>query len=98
MAKYDGFLPIRIRAVPEGTLVPVKNVLFTVESTDPEVAWLGNYFETMLVQAWYPMTVATNSFMQKRLIKENLEQTADDLDGLPYKVTVKTLLPSIWPL
>ena len=43
-------------------------------------------FETVLVQAWYPMTVATNSRAQKQLIAESLAKTADSLDGLPYKL------------
>uniref|UniRef100_A0A914RP69 Uncharacterized protein n=1 Tax=Parascaris equorum TaxID=6256 RepID=A0A914RP69_PAREQ len=45
LKKHNGFLPLRIKAVPEGTVVPVKNVLFTVENTDPEVPWLTNWFE-----------------------------------------------------
>jgi nicotinamide phosphoribosyltransferase len=36
--KYDGKLPIRICAVPEGTVVNTKNVLLTIESLDPECA------------------------------------------------------------
>ena len=42
---HKGKLPLRIKAVPEGTVVPVKNVLFTVENTDPNCGWLANYFE-----------------------------------------------------
>ena len=48
----DGKIPIRVCAVPEGTVVPVKNVLFTVESTDERVPWVANYFEALLVQTW----------------------------------------------
>merc|ERR1712107_127640 len=59
---YDGKLPISIKAVPVGSRVPVKNVLFTVENTDPNVPWITNYVET--VQCWYPMTVCTNSYEQ----------------------------------
>ena len=36
---------MRIKAVPEGTLVPTRNVLFTVENTDPRCYWLTNYLE-----------------------------------------------------
>ena len=46
----DGRLPLRIRAVPEGTVVPTGNVLFTVENTDPRCFWLTCYVETLLVQ------------------------------------------------
>jgi hypothetical protein len=30
-----------------------------------QVPWLVSYVETLLVQTWYPMTVATNSFHHK---------------------------------
>lgn len=43
--KYDGHLPIEIKAVPEGSVIPRGNVLFTVESTDPECYWLTNWVE-----------------------------------------------------
>ncbi|CAG0908271.1 unnamed protein product, partial [Cyprideis torosa] len=42
---HDGYLPLRIKAVPEGTIVPTRNVLFTVENTDPKVPWLTGYVE-----------------------------------------------------
>ncbi|XP_071082856.1 nicotinamide phosphoribosyltransferase-like [Haliotis cracherodii] len=86
LEKHAGYLPLRIRAVPEGTVVPFKNVLFVVENTDPKCFWLTNYFETLLVQVWYPMTVATNSRYQKEIIARYLDETADNLDGLPFKL------------
>lgn len=51
--ELDGKIPIRVCAVPEGSVVPVKNVLFTVESTDEKVPWVANYFEALLVQTWW---------------------------------------------
>jgi len=60
--EHGGRLPLRIRAVPEGTCLDPKNVLITVENTDLEhCAWLTNFVETHLVQTWYPCTVATQS-------------------------------------
>ena len=84
-AKYGGKLPLSIKAVPEGTKVPVSNVLMTVENTDPEFYWLTNFAETILVQNWYPTTVATLSYNCKELIKGFLVQTGD-LGGLPFKL------------
>ncbi|XP_053415088.1 nicotinamide phosphoribosyltransferase-like isoform X4 [Nycticebus coucang] len=46
LEKYDGHLPIEIKAVPEGSVIPRGNVLFTVENTDPECYWLTNWIET----------------------------------------------------
>ncbi|XP_062515041.1 nicotinamide phosphoribosyltransferase-like [Corticium candelabrum] len=86
LEKHGGCLPIRIKAVPEGMVVPYRNVLFTVENTDPECFWLTNFLETLMVQVWYPMTVATNSRAQKEIIARYLDETADTLDGLPFKL------------
>lgn len=68
---HGGKLPIVIKAAPEGMTVPVKNVLMTVENTDPKSFWLTNYLETLLVQVWYPMTVCTQSRAQKKIILDN---------------------------
>ena len=88
VTRHGGKLPVRICAVPEGSIVPVRNVLFTVENTDPDLAWLTNYLETLLVQTWYPMTVATNSWACKQIIKSFLERTTDNPDkaGLEFKL------------
>ena len=43
-------------------------------------------FQTLLVQVWYPMTVATNSRCLKELIAKYLDETADDLLSLPFKL------------
>lgn len=75
--KYVGKLPVSIKAVPEGTVVPVSNVLMTVENTDPNCFWLTNYLETILQQVWYGCTVATLSREMKKLIFGYLEVTGD---------------------
>ena len=76
--KHKGYLPVVIRAVPEGTVVPVKNVLATIENTDPECYWLTTWIETALLRAiWYPTTVATQSWNIKQVIKDFLEKTGD---------------------
>jgi nicotinamide phosphoribosyltransferase len=76
--KHMGYLPVVIRAVPEGTVVPVKNVLATIENTDPECFWLTTWLETALLRAvWYGTTVATQSWTIKQVIKDYLEKTGD---------------------
>ena len=75
--KYDGKLPLRIRAVPEGTVVGVNNILIEVMNTDPKCFWLTNYVETILSQVWYPITVASLSRATKELIKKYLDKSAD---------------------
>ena len=82
--EHGGKLPLRIRAVREGTMVPFKNALMTLENTDDKCFWLTNYMETILMKVWYPITVATTSKAIKTIIKGFLERTGCPLDGLPF--------------
>ena len=85
--KHGGKMPLRIRAVPEGSVVPLRNALMTVETTDEEFAWLGSWFETQLMRIWYGITVATQSFQIKKDVYQFLQETADDADAeIPFKV------------
>lgn len=77
----NGKLPIRIRAVPEGTNVPVSNILMSLESTDPKCFWVVNWLETLLLKVWYPTTVATQSAYLRKLIYNSLLETADNADA-----------------
>lgn len=86
VSRYDGYLPVRIRAVQEGAVIPTQNVLVTVECDDPEVFWLASYIETLLLRVWYPVTVATQSWHLRQLVRRYLERTSDDLGQLPFKV------------
>lgn len=74
--KYGGKLPVRIKAVPEGTVVPVNNVLMTIENTDPECFWLSNFLETLLMQVWYPNTVSTLSREIRKVVTSYFKDTA----------------------
>lgn len=85
LEKHGGKLPLKIRAVPEGTVVPVKTALMTIENTDPEFPWLTNWAETLLLQVWYPITVATLSWKIKQEIGKDLVRTGDPA-GLPFKL------------
>jgi nicotinamide phosphoribosyltransferase len=82
---HAGRLPVRIRAVPEGTAVPVGQVLVTVENTDPDCFWLTSFLETALLRVWYPCTVATLSHATRGLIGEHLARSGDPA-GLPFKL------------
>ena len=42
LAKHGGRLPVSIKAVPEGSVIPGLNVMMTIENTDPEFPWLPN--------------------------------------------------------
>ena len=81
---HNGYLPVRIKAVPEGMSIPYRNVLMTIENTDPNCYWLTNFLETLLVQVWYGCTVATQSRYIKKLILQYLEKT-----GTPELIAFK---------
>lgn len=84
----QGKLPVIIKAVPEGTIVPTSNILLSIESTDPKVFWIVSWLETMLLRTiWYPTTVATQSYSIKKIIKEALDKSSDNPEAeLPFKL------------
>jgi nicotinamide phosphoribosyltransferase len=85
--KHDGKLPLRVRAVAEGSIVPTRNVLMTVENTDDEFFWLTGWFESQFMRIWYPITVATQSYYIKRDVYQFLRETGDDADAeIGFKV------------
>lgn len=79
--ELDGKLPVEIKAVAEGTPVDVSNVLMTIENTDERCFWLPNYLEPLLLQVWYPSTVATLSAEVKKLFNHYLKQTGCDVSN-----------------
>jgi nicotinamide phosphoribosyltransferase len=79
--ELQGKLPVRIRAVPEGAVVPTHNILVSIESTDPKVFWIVSWIETMLLRVWYPITVATRSHHIRQIILNALKVSADDPEG-----------------
>ena len=88
VSEHGGYLPIEIKALPEGMLVPSGVPLLQVENTDPRLPWLPTFIETALLRAiWYPTTVGTLSWKCKAIIRAGLEQSSDDPAGqLPFKL------------
>lgn len=85
--QYQGYLPVAIEAVPEGTVVPNKNAVVQIINTDPQCYWLVSYLETALLRAvWYPSTVASLSYACKKIIRAGMEKSSESLAGLPFKL------------
>ena len=85
--KHDGKLPLKIRAVREGSHIPYKNVLVSLEVTDRKCWWLSSYLEPAILRGvWYPTAVATRSRYIKDVIRRYLLNTSDDLSGLDFKL------------
>lgn len=81
--EHGGKLPVKIKAVPEGTVVPNHNVLMTVVNTDPNCYWLTNYFESLLLKVWYPTTVASQSYHIKEMMRKFVEESGTPAN-LPF--------------
>jgi nicotinamide phosphoribosyltransferase len=82
---HNGRLPVEIKAVKEGTKVPVSNVLVSIINTDPNCFWLTTFLETALLRAiWYPTTIATQGYYTKKNIKKYLDMTSGIIGGLDY--------------
>lgn len=87
--EHGGRLPLRVRALPEGTIVPLRTVMATVEATEEaegKCAWLVSLFEDLFLQLWYTCTVATISYSILEVGKKFWERTVDNdkMDGLGF--------------
>jgi nicotinamide phosphoribosyltransferase len=76
--KHGGKLPVRIKAVPEGSVIPIDNVMMTIENLDPECYALTNHLETLLCHVWASSTCATLSREVKKMFKVYLDETGSD--------------------
>ena len=64
-----GYLPLKICALPEGTLTPIRVPMFTIENTLPQFYWLTNFIETILSnEIWKPMTSATIALEYRKIL------------------------------
>lgn len=71
-----GYLPLEIKALPEGALVPMKVPVFTIRNTKPEFFWLTNMLETLLsAVTWKPCTSATTAYQYLKNFTRYAQQT-----------------------
>jgi nicotinamide phosphoribosyltransferase len=83
--EHGGYLPIRIWAIPEGSVTPIGTALVQVQNYDKKVPWITSYIETALIRSvWYPTTVATLSRYVKSIMKEFLDATSDNPEHLDF--------------
>lgn len=81
--KHDGRLPLEIKAVPEGSRVPISNVLYSIDATDEKCVPLVQHVETLLMRFWYGQQVATDIFYIRQYLRRMLEKNGDE-SMLPY--------------
>ena len=74
-----GYLPLRIKALPEGVRVDIRVPMFTIINTDPKFFWVTNYVETQLsAELWKAMTSATTAYEYRRLFNYYANKTGID--------------------
>ncbi len=81
-----GRWPLRVKAVPEGTVMPVRNVLMTITNTLPEFYWCVGFVESLLLKVWYPTTVASCCFQYRLAVERAWARTVDGVAGLEFAV------------
>ncbi|MCU4578839.1 nicotinate phosphoribosyltransferase [Acinetobacter courvalinii] len=81
-----GYLPLKIKALPEGSRVNIKVPVLTIINTDPNFFWLTNYIETVLsAELWKSCTTASIAYEYKRLLTQYAEKTGAPLDFVPVQ-------------
>ncbi|MCL2148196.1 MAG: nicotinate phosphoribosyltransferase [Methanomassiliicoccaceae archaeon] len=74
-----GYLPIEVKAVDEGTRVPVRVPMFEVSNTHEGFAWLVNTLETaMSCSLWHTQVSANVGYMYRRIVDEYYAMSVDD--------------------
>ncbi len=77
---YDlGYLPIKIKAVAEGTRVNIKTPVYEISNTVSEFGWLVNYLETFIsVNVWYPMNSASVAYAYRQIVNKYYDMTVSE--------------------
>jgi nicotinamide phosphoribosyltransferase len=82
---YGGKLPVTIRAISEGAVVPSSMPIYSIECTDPDLAWLPSQLETLFQRAvWYPTTIASNDYYIKGVIRNFYEKTGVPVEAADF--------------
>lgn len=81
-----GYLPIRIKSVAEGTLVPFGVPMLTIVNTHPDFFWLTNYLETVLsTYLWKPITSASTAFEYRKLLTHYADRTGTPREAVLFQ-------------
>jgi nicotinamide phosphoribosyltransferase len=81
-----GYLPIKIKALPEGSRVNIGVPVLTIINTVPEFFWFTNYLESLMsAELWRPCTSATTAYEYKKLLTQYAVETGGSLDFVPFQ-------------
>ena len=81
-----GYIPIRVKSVDEGIVLPIGMPFYTIENTLPEFEWLANYLESgMSTDIWKQTTVATVAYAFRKISNKYAMETQGNTDGVEYQ-------------
>jgi len=81
-----GYIPMVIKALPEGVSVPIRVAMFTMYNTIPKFFWLTNYFETLLsAVVWMPCTSATIAKAYRRILERFAAETSSSPEFVDWQ-------------
>lgn len=81
-----GYLPIRVKALEEGTLVPFRVPMLTIENTDSRFFWLTNFLETVLsANLWKPATTASIGKQYRDILNKHAIKTTGSTMGVEFQ-------------
>lgn len=82
-----GYLPLEIKALPEGSVITKGIPCFTITNTHKDYQWLPNYLESILsTEIWKPMTSATIGRTFRKLVNKFAMETEGNLDNTDYQI------------
>lgn len=80
-----GYLPIEIKSLPEGELIPLQVPAFTIVNTHPDFFWLTNFLETLVsATVWGPCTSATTAFTYRKNFEKYAKLTGSPIDFVDW--------------
>jgi nicotinamide phosphoribosyltransferase len=81
-----GYLPLEIKALPEGSRVPIGVPVFTVTNTVDSAYWLPNYLESWLsTELWKTTTSATMARVYRKIIDEYADLTGGSKEFVAFQ-------------
>lgn len=81
-----GYLPLEIKALPEGVRVPIGVPLFTITNTVDTAFWLPNYLETWVsTELWKTMTSATVARVYRKIIDQYADLTGGSKEFVAFQ-------------
>lgn len=80
-----GYLPLSIKALPEGYVVPTRVPTMTIQNTNPKFFWLTNFIESLAsCELWQASTSATLALEYKKLMDAYCKET--NPEGLAFTI------------